>query len=317
MNIYQKIKNEKGYLSALAPMEDVTDTVFRQMLCKIGRPDIFYTEFMNVDGYCSKGRDKVNHRILFSEKERPVIIQLWGNTPEHYSEAVKEILKLKPEGIDINMGCSVKNVLKNGAGSGLIQEQDLAKEIIEAVKKEAKDIPVSVKTRIGYDEVITEEWIGFLLKQGLDVITIHGRISKEGYNVPCRWNEIGKAVELRNEISPETLIIGNGDIQSIEQGLEYKEKYGVDGFMVGRGIMNNPWLFSERKEISKEEKIQTLLDHLILFKETWGDMKPFHAQRKYVKMYISEFEGAGELRRELMTYDSVDETCAFLSDILC
>jgi tRNA-dihydrouridine synthase len=197
MNIYTKIINKNGYITALAPMEDVTDTVFRQTLCKIGKPDLMYTEFMNTDGYCSPGKEKIKHRIQFSKKERPLIIQIWGNTPEKYSQTVKEIKKLKPDGIDINMGCSVRNVLSNDSCSGLIQYPDLAKEIIEAVKKEAGKTPVSVKTRIGYDEIITEKWIGFLLEQNLDALTIHGRISKEGYNIPSRWEEIGKAVTLK------------------------------------------------------------------------------------------------------------------------
>jgi tRNA-dihydrouridine synthase len=252
MNIYQKILKQKQKIYALAPMEDVTDTVFRQMLCDIGKPDLFFTEFMNTDGYMSKGRNKVEHRIRFTPKERPIVFQLWGNNPEHYAETVKELLKLKPDGFDINIGCSVRNVLSSGHCSALIKEPEVVKEIIEAVKREAGNIPVSVKTRLGYDEIITEEWFGFLLEQNLDLITVHGRISREGYSDPVKWDEISKVVKLRNSISPTTVILGNGDVNSLNMADEYIKKYDVDGVMIGRAIIQNPWLFSEIDEISKE-----------------------------------------------------------------
>lgn len=288
-------------------MEDVTDTVFRQILCNIGKPDVFFTEFMNVEGYCSVGREKVNHRIQFDERERPIIIQLWGNVPEDFAKTVKEIKELEPEGFDINMGCAVRNVLNTGGGSALIKEPELAKEIIEAVKQEAHDIPVSVKTRLGYEKVDTENWIGFLLKQNLDMLTVHGRIAKDSYATPSRWAEIQKVAELRNDISPTTLIIGNGDITSSRQGEEYTKIYGTDGYMVGRGILSNPWLFSGREDIPEEERFDTLLAHATLFNETWGIQKNFSVMKKYIKAYISDFEGANELRQKLMRVNSYEE----------
>ena len=307
MNIFQSIKQEKGFLSMLAPMEDVTDTVFRRMLCKIGRPDVFFTEFMNVDGYCSDGKEFVNHRIVFDDIERPIVIQLWGTDPNHFRKTVRDLKKLQPDGFDINMGCAVRNVTNTGGGSALIKEPNLAKEIIDAVKNEAGDIPVSVKTRIGYEKVDTENWIGFLLKQNLDMLTVHGRIAKEGYNVPARWGEIQKAVALRNDMSPSTLLIGNGDITSMQQGAEYTKKYGTDGYMVGRAILSKPWLFGGREDISVDERLNTLKEHCELFENVWGDKKNFNITKKFVKAYISGFDGANELRQKLMSVQNCEE----------
>jgi tRNA-dihydrouridine synthase len=316
VNIYEKIKKEKGYISALAPMEGVTDTVFRQVLCDIGRPDLFFTEFLNVEGFCSKGREGVIHRLDFSKKEKPIIIQLWGNTPKDYVETLKYVKKLKPDGIDINIGCSVRDVLSGGRCSALIKEKDLVKEIIETVQGSCGGLPVSVKTRLGYDEVDVEGWIGFLLTLDLDLITVHGRISKEGYSTPSKWDKIAECVKLRDKISPKTLIIGNGDIKSLKQGKEYVEKYGVDGFMVARGVMNNPWLFSGRKmkEVSFEEKKHVLLKHLKLFDKTWKGTKPFNSQKKYIKAYICGFDGASELRKSLMNVSTTDEVVKILDN---
>jgi tRNA-dihydrouridine synthase len=312
VNIYKKVLKEKGKIYALAPMEDVTDTVFRQVLCDIGKPDLFFTEFMSTDGYMSKGRDKVSHRLEFSDIERPIVFQLWGNNPDNYAETVKDIVKLKPDGIDINIGCSVRTVLNSGHCSALIKEPGLVRDIIHAVKGESKSIPVSVKTRLGYDQIITEEWFSFLLKQNLDLITAHGRISKDGYSVPANWNEIGKVVKLRDEISPATVILGNGDVNTLEQADEYISRYGVDGVMIGRGILQNPWLFARRENVDREERIDVLKKHLKLFDRVWGDRKPFYSQRKYIKMYISNFEGASELRNQLMECNTLDEVLAIV-----
>jgi tRNA-dihydrouridine synthase len=297
-------------------MEDVTDTVFRQILCEIGKPDLFFTEFMNTDGYMSEGREKVSHRLDFSEKERPIVFQLWGNNPEKYAATVKDILRLDPDGIDINIGCSVRNVLSSGHCSALIKEPELVAEIIEAVKSESRDIPVSVKTRLGYDEIITEEWFTFLLQQSLDMITVHGRISKQGYNEPANWAEIAKVVRLRDRYSPSTLILGNGDIKDLEMADKSIEKYGVDGVMIGRAVMQNPWVFAGREEIGKQERLETLERHLELFKDVWEGDKPFYAQRKYIKMYISDFDGASELRMKFMKCNEVDEALDLLKATL-
>jgi tRNA-dihydrouridine synthase len=315
MNIYKHLLEKKGHILALAPMEGVTDTVFRQVLCEIGKPDLFFTEFLNVEGFCSKGREKVVHRLDFKDIEKPVVVQLWGNVPEYYAETIEYVKTLNPDGIDINMGCSVRDVLSSGRGSALINDKVLAKEIIDVVKESAGDLPVSVKTRIGFDKIDTEGWIGFLLEQGLDMITVHGRLSREGYATPSRWDEIAKCVKLRNDVSPKTVILGNGDIKNIGQAEEYSDKYSVDGVMIGRTILTNPWLFSGRQpeDISKEERITTLLHHLDTFEEEKGDMNIFNSQKKYIKAYISNFDGAVELRTTLMELNTVDDVKDILS----
>ncbi len=316
MNIYEEILEKKGRILALSPMEDVTDTVFRQILCDIGKPDLFFTEFMNTDGYVSKGKEDVAQRLKFTQKERPIVFQLWGNNPENYAKTVRDIVKLKPDGIDINIGCSVRTVLSSGHCSALIKEPELVGEIIEAVTSESKDIPVSVKTRLGYDEIITEEWLGFLLEQELDLITVHGRISKQSYSEPANWDEIAKVVKLRDSISPTTVILGNGDIKDLGMANEYIEKYGVDGVMVGRAVMSNPWFFSGRENIPQDERLGVLKRHLELFEATWEGIKPFNTQKKHVKMYIGGFEGAKEMRMEIMECRSVDDALSIVEDYL-
>jgi tRNA-dihydrouridine synthase len=316
MLLYSHMYKGQTPLKILTPMEGVTDTVFRQILCDIGRPDLFFTEFLNVEGFCSKGREKVIHRLDFVKKEKPIVVQLWGNVPEYYVKTVKYVKTLNPDGIDINIGCSVRDVLSSGRCSALIREKGLVKEIVEAVRSEAGDIPVSVKTRLGYDEVDVDGWIGFLLKLNLDLITVHGRISKEGYSTPSRWDDIAKCVKLRDEISPNTLIIGNGDVKDLIQGQAYVKRYGVDGFMIARGVLNNPWLFSGRspEEVSKEERIDILVKHLQLFEKTWDGVKPFNSQKKYIKAYIGGFKGANELRKSLMELDTTKEIVQVLND---
>ncbi len=315
MNIYQEILQKSEHIFALAPMEGVTDTVFRQVLCDIGKPDLFFTEFLNVEGFCSKGRERVVHRLDFRDIEKPVVVQLWGNVPEYYAQTIEYVKESNPDGIDINMGCSVRDVLSSGRGSALINDRVLAKEIIDAVKESVGKLPVSVKTRIGFDRIDTEEWIGFLLEQNLDMITVHGRLSKEAYSTPSRWDEIARSVRLRDSISPDTLILGNGDVKDINQASEYVKKYGVDGVMIGRAILNNPWLFSGRKpeDISKEERFEVLKKHLEIFEKERGDMDIFNSQKKYIKAYISNFDTAADMRIQLMTADSTSQVMQLLA----
>ncbi len=305
-------------LKVLAPMEGITDSVFRQMICDIGKPDLFFTEFLNVEGFCSKGRKNVEHRIRFVDKERPIVFQLWGNNPDMYAETVREIINLRPDGIDINIGCSVHDIISGGRGSALIKDKPLVKEILSAVRDSLKgsNISLSVKTRLGFDFVDIDGWIGFLLNEKLDMITVHGRLSKDSYATPSNWELIGKCADLRDQISPSTKILGNGDLKDIIQGEEYCRKYNLDGFMIGRGILNNPWLFSGRSEISKEERIETLLKHLNLFEEFWIDSKPFQSQKKYVKAYLNNFDGVNELRQSLLLSESLDEMRLILKNNL-
>jgi len=185
---------------ALAPMEEVTDTVFRQIICKVSRPDVMFTEFANVEGLMSDGRNEVIKRLRYEEIERPIVAQIWGKDPKNFYEVTKLIKRLRFDGVDINMGCPEKDVVKNGCCIALINNRGLAAEIIAAVKEGAGDLPVSVKTRIGLDKIITEDWCGFLLEQKIDALTVHGRTAKEKSDVPAHWDEIAKVVRLRNQL---------------------------------------------------------------------------------------------------------------------
>ena len=217
-------------------MEDVTDTVFRRIVAFCGRPDVFFTEFTSTDGLVSPGRLRVIERLEYTDEELPLVAQIWGNNPENYYKACQEIADRNFQGIDINMGCPVKKVAGKGCCSGLIDNPQLAGELIQAAKEGSKGLPVSVKTRLGYRKVQTEEWFSFLLEQDVPVITVHGRVAKHMSKYPADWDEIEKVVELRNQINPKTLIIGNGDVKSQAEITEKADSHGVDGVMIGRGI---------------------------------------------------------------------------------
>ncbi len=303
----------------LAPMEEVTDTVFRRIISSCGRPDVMVTEFTSVEGLASEiGRSKVIHRLQYTPEEQPLVAQIWGITPEHYYQAGVYAREQGFEGLDINMGCPVKKVIKQGACSALIKNPNLVSDIIKAAKEGAQDIPVSVKTRIGFGEIQTEEWIGFLLQHNLDALTVHGRTVKELSDYPAHWDEIGKAVKLKNQLSPDTVIIGNGDILSYQQGLAMVEQYRVDGIMIGRGVFHNPWIFNPKldpNDLSTELKVQKLIEHIQLFDQTWGDEKHFAVMKKCFKMYLNNFPGASEIRSKLMQCNTAEECIEILINI--
>ena len=294
---------------ALAPMEDVTDSVFRQMVASCAKPYVFFTEFTSVEGLCSRGKDKIIHRFQFTETERPIIAQIWGMQPENYYQVAKLITRLGFAGIDINMGCPERVVLKHGACAGLINNRPFASEIIKATQAGADQLPVSVKTRIGLNTIITDDWIPFLLSHNLDALTIHGRTARELSDVPCHWEEIKKAVELRNKLNPNTVIIGNGDVEDYADGIKKVNEYKVDGVMIGRGIFKNLWAFSQKSQEPKtlEEMLQLLLRHAQLFTKTWGEKKNFLVLRRFFKIYASGFPRASVLREQLITTHSLDE----------
>lgn len=299
-NIWQELKKP---IFILAPMDDVTDTVFRQIIADLARPDLYFTEFTSVDGMVSeKGFGPISKRLQFTKKERPIVAQIWGSDPEKFFNASQIIKKMGFDGIDINMGCPEKSVVKRGMCSALINNQELAAKIIRAVK-DGGGLPVSVKTRIGFRKIQTEEWLGFLLKQDLDALIIHGRTVSEMSKVPAHWDEIGKAVKLRDQINPETLIIGNGDVVSYEDGIEKVKTYGVDGIMIATGIFKNLWIFDksgELHDLSLKQRLEQLLKHTRLFVKTWGEKKSFAILKKFFKCYLSDFEGAAEIRAKFM-----------------
>ncbi|GAB4147388.1 MAG: tRNA-dihydrouridine synthase [Patescibacteria group bacterium] len=292
-------------------MEDVTDTVFRQIVAQEGRPDVFFTEFTNCEGAQSAGQAAVVKRLKYTENERPLVAQIWGITPSDYFKTAQMIAELGFDGIDINMGCPVKKIIKQGACSALIKNPSLAKEIILATREGAGNLPVSVKTRIGFNQIQTEEWIGFLLKEiQPEVLTIHGRTVKEASKVPNHWDEIGKVAQLRNQLSPETLVVGNGDIISMQEGVDKCNEFNLDGYMIGRGIFQNLWVFNPRidpAEVPIAKRLQVLEDHVKLFHITWGTTKHFNLMKKYFKIYLNTFPGAAEMRAELMNCNSAEE----------
>ena len=303
-------------LLILAPMEDVTDTVFRRIVGRCGRPDVFFTEFTSVDGLFSKGYDYVAKRLEYTQEERPLIAQIWGAKPENYYKASQMLVEKGFDGIDINMGCPERRVVSQGLCSALINNPTLAKEIIQATKEGAGNkVPVSVKTRIGFKEVQTEEWISFLLEQHLDALTVHGRTAKEMSKVPAKWDEIGKAVEMRDKMKVKTIIIGNGDVMSRNEAIEKSEIYKLDGIMIGRGIFHDPWLFNKERsgaDITFPEKATMLLEHVELFEKIWGSKKHFPIMKKFFKCYINGIENASDIREELMKCDSASEVKKYL-----
>jgi tRNA-dihydrouridine synthase len=312
----------------LAPMEDVTDTVFREIVLSISDPlylHVLFSEFISTDGLCHEiGGPKVRHRLQINESERKllkeknvkIVAQIWGTHPEKFYRATKLICEEDQfDGIDINMGCPVKKIVKQGGCSALIAMPDLAKEIILATQ-EASDIPVSIKTRIGISKPITEEWITRLLECHPALITVHGRTQKQQSEGLADWNEVEKAVALRNTHSPETLIHGNGDVNSIEEGLTKVKIYGVDGVMIGRGIFHNPWFFNPEDGVkTPEEKLELLWKHTQLFTETWGRGKNFATLKRFFKIYTNGFPGAHQIRARLMETNSVDDVKLILNEI--
>ncbi len=303
----------------LAPMDDVTDTVFRQVVASLAPPDLYFTEFVNVDGLQSPGREKLLPKLQFSAAEQPIVAQIWGKDPENYYKTAQDIVRMGFVGVDINMGCPDKSVVKNGCCSALINSRQLAGQIIEATREGAHSIaphfPVSVKTRLGFSQT-DFSWTEFLLQQKLNMLTIHGRTKKDMSKVPARWDEIGRVAEQRSSLSPETLIVGNGDVTDRAQGEQLARQYGLDGIMIGRGIFADPFVFarpSPWQELSRQQRIDLYTKHVKLFANTWqhGERK-LHTLNKFCKIYIEGFPGAKSLRERLMAAQSTDQLLEIL-----
>lgn len=283
-------------------MEDVTDTVFRRIVAGVAPPDVFFTEFTSVDGLFSRGRAEVIHRFDYTQGERPIVAQIWGNTPELFYKAARLIRELKFDGVDINTGCPEKNVTSHGGGACLIKDPPLVAEIIAATKEGAEGLPVSVKTRLGYKK-ISPEWIPFLLEQKIDALTIHGRTAAELSKVPAHWDEIARAVKTRDSMKVPTRIVGNGDVVNYQDAVDKCKTYGTDGVMIGRGIFHDLWAFDTSgtsKMADHQELIRIMRSHVKLFDETWGPTKNFAVLKKFFKIYIQGFDRASEVREHLM-----------------
>ena len=323
INIWQKVSkysrsNKNGAFFCLAPMADVTDIAFRQIIAKCGGPDIFFTEFVSADGIAStEGRKKLLPILKFSKKEKPIVAQIFGAKPENIKTTCKIIAKLGFDGIDINMGCPDKSVIKQGAGSALINNPKLACEIIRAAKAGAPKLPISVKTRIGFNTIEYRKWLPKILAENISALTIHLRTKKEMSNVPAHFELAKDIVKLVRTHDKKIVLIANGDIQSLEQGRQVARENGFDGIMVGRGIFGNPWFFdSTRKTLpSTSEKLKVLMEHTKLYEKLLKH-RNFANMKKHFKAYVSGFDGAKELRTKLMETNSSKEVIAIINDFL-
>lgn len=307
---------------ALAPMDDVTDTVFRQIVAECAPPDLFFTEFVNVDGLQSPGRPRLLKKLKLDVADRPLIVQLWGNNPDNYRAVAAQIADgslakelgtpdLQFAGIDINMGCPDKTVVKNGSCSALINNRDLAAAIIQATKDGAAGrLPVSVKTRLGFSKV-DYTWHEFLLQQDIAMLTVHGRTRKEMSKVPADWVAIGHVRELRDRSAPQTLIVGNGDVMNRQQGEALAKQYQLDGIMIGRGVFQDPYAFAKNspwETLTRQQRMELFLKHIDKFRHTWPNgERAVHTLNKFCKIYINGFDGAKELRERFMAAASADE----------
>ena len=301
----------------LAPMDDVTDTVFRQIVASCAKPDLMFTEFVNVDGLQSPGRPRLMHKLLLSKYEGPVIAQLWGLKPENYYKTTKDLIGIGFAGVDINMGCPVKTVIKNGACAALINNKPLASEIIDAVQEAAGDaLPISVKTRVGFTSV-DMSWPEFLLTKKLNMLSIHGRTAKQLSKSPANWSLIEEIVKMRDSLYPSTLIVGNGDVLTRAQGLDLAQKNNLDGIMIGRGIFHDPFVFAKASPWqgwSREQKIELFKKHIKLHIETYKNKeRRFETLRKFCKVYINGFDGAAELRAEFMETEGPEQALNLLN----
>ncbi len=303
----------KRPIVALAPIANVTDAAFRRVVAKHSKPygpDVMYTEFVSADGLFlsdEKGRNILMRDLLFTESERPIVAQFFTGSPDMMERASSLALELGFDGVDINMGCPDRSVLKQGAGATLIKNPERARELIRSAWKGTQGkIPVSVKTRIGYNKNEIEEWLPVLLKERPATITLHLRSMKEMSKVPAHWEVMGRAVEIRDNLKSKTMLLGNGDIKTMEEATTNAKESGADGVMVGRGIFGNPWFFSERT-ISVEEKLRTLTEHTKLFEKLLGDVKSFAIMKKHFKAYMTGFDGAKELRAKLMEAHNTKE----------
>ena len=293
----------------LAPMEDVTDVVFRHVVADAAAPDVYFTEFTNSESYCHPdGKESVRGRLTFTPDEQPIVAHIWGDKPEYFKEMSIGMAEMGYKGIDLNMGCPAPNVFKHGRGAGLILRPEVAADLIQAAK--AGGLPVSVKTRLGHAKI--EEWRAWLRP----LLSIHLRTKVEMSKVDAHWELIPEIKQLRDEIAPNTLLTINGDIPNRQVGLELVEKYGVDGVMIGRGIFHNPYAFEvEPKEHDSKDLLNLLRLHLDLFdKYSAEEPRSFRPLLRFFKIYVREFRGASDLRVALMDTKSTDEVRAMLDE---
>lgn len=301
----------------LAPMADVTDVAFRRVIAKYGKPHVVWTEFVSADGLArapEEGRKKLLKDLEYSEEERPIVAQFFTSNPKHMEHASRLAVELGFDGVDINMGCPDKSIEKQGAGAAHMKDPDRAQEVIYAAKAGAGGLPVSVKTRLGYNKDELETWLPKILQTDIAAVTIHARTRKEMSLVPARWERVKVAAEIRDALSPKTRILGNGDVQDLEDARAKVVQSGADGAMLGRAIFGNPWLFSE-KIPTLREKLSVMVEHTELFEQLLPH-KNFAIMKKHYKAYVHGFDGAAELRGRLMETKTAAEVSHIVEDFL-
>jgi len=306
----------------LAPMEAVTDVVFRHVVKKSGSPDVFFSEFTNATGWVHAGDKAIGGRLVKTDDENPIVAQLWGGVPSDMAQLSQHCKTLGFHGIDINMGCPDASAVKAGGGAGMILNPELAAEMIEAAK--TAGLPVSVKTRLGYSTIDEwKVWLAHLLRQDIVNLTIHLRTKREMSKVPAHYELIPDIIALRDEIAPRTLLTINGDIENRAEGLGLVEKYpGINGVMIGRGIFHDPFCFTTpndenaRTPATRAELLELLYYHLDLHDEWDSSEHPrkFDPLKRFFKVYVHSFEGAAELRDKLMHTKNTAQVRAVLSN---
>lgn len=309
----------------LAPMADVTDTAFRQIIAKYGKftrpdgtrggPDVMYTEFVSADGLFKGGYEKLIHDLKFTDAERPIVAQFFSRDPDLMARAAALAEELGFDGVDINMGCPDKAVCRQGSGAAMIKDPKLAREIIRAAKAATK-LPVSVKTRTGYNEDELDTWLPNLLAEEPAAVTIHARTKKEMSKVPAHWESVGRAVAIRDRLRSETLIVGNGDVNDLADARAKARETGCDGVMLGRAIFGNPWAFSGKPRPLLPERLRVLREHILLFDELLGGVKSFAVMKKHFKAYLKGPEHTKKLLARLMETKIAPEARACLDKAL-
>ncbi len=316
---------------AMAPMADVTDPAFRQLVTRCGKPDVTWTEFVSADGlYHTReiqnmfdAENPLVRDLQFTEAERPIVAQIFSSKPEMIAYGAKLAAELGFDGVDLNMGCPDRSIEKQGAGAALIKTPELAIELIQAAK--TSNLPVSVKTRIGYNTENIDEWLTALLSAKLSAITLHLRTRKEMSLVPADWEVMKKAITLRDRLAPKTLLIGNGDVMNLEEGKRLALETGCDGIMIGRGIFGNPWVFAGLTRFNLEDSdvrlnlVERGLDEklvaLVALAHDFEKLSPpkhFAILKKHIKAFVTGFDGAADLRARLMEANTAVELEGFI-----
>lgn len=308
MSFMKNIWNELPKpILALAPMEAVTDVVFRHVINHAASPSVTFTEFTNATGWVHAGEKAIGGRLYKTDDEQPIIAQIWGGEPGDMAALAAHCKELGFDAIDINMGCPAKSAIKSG-GSALIRNPQLAAESIAAAK--TAGLPVSVKTRLGYSSVDEwREWLAFLLQQDIVALTVHLRSKKEMSKVEAHWELMNDIRALRDEIAPTTLLLGNGDVRDRQHALELITATGIDGVMIGRGVFHNPFAFEFEAKVHDRAELLALLSYHLELYDTYHERtgRPFETLKRFFKIYIRDFDGASALRDRLMHTSSTDE----------